>query len=274
MHTLKQILSRRLFLFLLAILAFARPVGAKSVYVITDRDSTVNAYRIAGDQIQYQATAEDLPDNGLGAVGLALDPDSETLFVTYEQTDSQHPFNKIELINAKTMLVEQEPATAPGASNLAGIVFDQAKQKLYAVDRGTNKLFVYLWNPRAKTLILEGGTYKTLTDLEDNNAIDYNDLALFCKDWLWQAGWTRPFTCGFGHGAGRDMGSMGLESEQMMIAPYPAEAEAQEAQVEPIDIDEILKWLDEIWLEYDELREMIPEDEWQKFIEAVKESAG
>jgi len=105
MHTLKQILSRRLFLFLLAILAFARPVGAKSVYVITDRDSTVTAYRIAGDQIQYQATAEDLPDNGLGAVGLALDPDSGTLFVTYEKDDE--PLDKIELINARTMIYKE-----------------------------------------------------------------------------------------------------------------------------------------------------------------------
>jgi len=50
--------------------------------------------------------------------------------------------------------------------------------------------------------------------------------------------------------------------------------EHSQRQVKPIDIDEILKWLDEIWLEYDELREMIPEDEWQKFIEAVKESIG
>jgi len=104
MRTLKQILSRRLFMFLLAILAFARPVGARSVYVITDRDSTVNAYRITGDQIDYQATAEALPDSG-SAVGLALDPDSGTLFVTYEKDDE--PLDKIELINARTMIYKE-----------------------------------------------------------------------------------------------------------------------------------------------------------------------
>ena len=31
--------------------------------------------------------------------------------------------------------------------------------------------------------------YEEDCDLEDNNAIDYNDVALFCEDWMWQAAW-------------------------------------------------------------------------------------
>jgi hypothetical protein len=33
------------------------------------------------------------------------------------------------------------------------------------------------------------GNYDENCDLEDNNSIDFNDLALFCEDWLWQAAW-------------------------------------------------------------------------------------
>jgi DNA-binding beta-propeller fold protein YncE len=120
----------------------------------------VAAYKINGSQIEAQTTASGLPNRGEGAVGLALDPESETLFVTHEK--GSVAIDKIDLIDAKIMQVEQGPATAPGAENLAGVVFDESKQKLYAVDRGSNKLFVYQWDPMTKSLALEGGTYKSL----------------------------------------------------------------------------------------------------------------
>ena len=74
---------------------------ARSVYVITDSASTIKAYDIQGDRIVEQVTAENLADHG-GAVGLALDPGSETLFVTYEGS------NIIEMVNAKTMISEEK----------------------------------------------------------------------------------------------------------------------------------------------------------------------
>ena len=82
-----------------------------------------------------------------GAVGLAVDTPSETLFVTYEFT------NIIQLVDARTM-TGIGSTTAPGASNLAGIVMDEAKNPLYIVDRFTSKLYVYSWNPATKTLTL------------------------------------------------------------------------------------------------------------------------
>jgi hypothetical protein len=133
---------------------------AKSVYAIIDRYSTVAAYDIQGDQIAGpDATAQNLPHYGGGAVGLALDPDSEILFVTYEAS------NIIEMVNAKTMVSEQNPITVPGASNLSGITFDQTKQKLYVMEREDNRLYVYLWSPFTHTLILEGDTYKILENI-------------------------------------------------------------------------------------------------------------
>ena len=161
MHTLKEITFTHFFLLLMVTASFVGAVQAKSVYVITDRASTVKAYRIQDDQIQEQATAQDLPNNGNGAVGLALDPDSATLFVTYEGS------NIIEMVNANTMVYEGNPVQAPGAPSggLAGIVFDETKQKLYVVGRQSNKLYVYLWDAATKALTLEGDTYRTLENL-------------------------------------------------------------------------------------------------------------
>ena len=87
------------------VLNFSQTSKAKSVYVITDRDSTVKAYRVVDEQIDKQTYAKNLDDHGGGAVGLALDPCSATLFVTYEGS------NIIEMVNAKTMISEQNLGT-------------------------------------------------------------------------------------------------------------------------------------------------------------------
>lgn len=160
MHSVKQNILTYLFIVFVVITAFGQTVQGKSVYVITNIGTgTIKAYDIQVDQIEYQATAENLECQGVGAIGLALDPDSQILFVTYEDSGI------IEMLNAKTMISEENPVAVPGASNLAGIAFDQDKQKLYVVERENVKLFVYLWDPLTKTLTLEGGTYKTLPNL-------------------------------------------------------------------------------------------------------------
>ncbi|MCK5509695.1 MAG: YncE family protein [Desulfobacterales bacterium] len=125
---------------LLAVLA-AMMVGtasAKSVYVIASWDSNpnpINAYDIQGGLLAYQSTGF-VPYRGVGAMGLALDTDSKRLFVTYEYS------NIIEMIDAETFDQLGSQAAA-GAYNLAGIVVDQAKGLVYAVDRGTLNLYVY-----------------------------------------------------------------------------------------------------------------------------------
>ncbi|MFZ2410212.1 MAG: PKD domain-containing protein [Candidatus Methanoperedens sp.] len=162
-------------LLLLLLLVFgAGDASAKSMYVISSINSNptpIQAYDIQGNNIVYQATYS-VPRYGGGAVGLAIDTDSKFLFVTYEIS------NVISLIDATTM-TSQGTTTAPGASNLAGIVVDQDKQKVYTVDRSTNKLYVYSWNPVTKTLTLDGGTYKLLPGVYQAHGIaldEVNDL--------------------------------------------------------------------------------------------------
>ncbi len=148
----------------LAVMILTGAASAKSVYVIDDINSNptpISAYDIQASGIVYQTT-NTVPYYGWGAVGLAVDTDSAYLFVTYESS------NQISIVNATTMMVSaSSPVEAPGASNLAGIVVDQDKQKVYAVDRHTNHLYVYAWDPVATTLTLEGGSYLSLANVTD-----------------------------------------------------------------------------------------------------------
>jgi len=64
-------------------------------------------------------------------------------------------------------------------------------------------------------------------------------------------------------------------SESLIVTEglYPSSL-TKEAQPEVIelDIEVIVKWLFELWLTDDELRKVISEDEWLKFIESVIQS--
>jgi len=123
---------------------FSGNVYGRSLYAITNcQGGTLTAYDIQGDQIVYQINTQ----IDTWAIGLALDPESETLFVTYDGSD------KLVLVDAKTM---QQIDSIPVSDELSGIVYDQSKQKIYAVSREDRFLYVYLWNPITKTLIQDG----------------------------------------------------------------------------------------------------------------------
>ena len=136
----------------MAVFAFAMAgiASAKSMYVISDLNANppeLQSYDITGSTLVWQTTNTIL-NHGYGPVGLTIDTDSAMLFVTYENS------NTIELVDATTMASEGF-TTAPGASNLAGVVVDQDKQKVYTMDRRTKKLYVYSWDAVAKTLTLD-----------------------------------------------------------------------------------------------------------------------
>ena len=128
MRFTRQIISvQSIVLFIL--IAFSAPTArAKSVYAIINNYSRIiGAYKIDANQIDYQAEIQ-APQHGDRAIDLAIDSGSFCIFVTYEGS------NIIEIMNAKN-LEHEGSVTATGASKLAGIVFDEAKQKLYTVDK-------------------------------------------------------------------------------------------------------------------------------------------
>ena len=176
-RTIARLMTAVLLVAVVAAIGLAAPAMAvvtKSLYVIANINASptpINAYGIVGNTLVYQAT-DTVPAYAGGAVGLAIDTNSGFLFVTYEAS------NVIQLVDAKTM-TGAGSTTAPGASNLAGIVVDEGKQKVYAVDRNTSLLYVYSWNSTTKTLTLDAGFPKVLPGTSSLHGIaldEVNDL--------------------------------------------------------------------------------------------------
>jgi len=136
--------------------AITNKVEARSVYVIANTGAwwsdvpIMRAYDIEGGNLIFQTQYECVHSL---AISLAIDIDSKFLFVTHEQYQ-QYPGNVVEIVNGRTMQYA-DTVTAQGASNLAGIIFDREKQKVYTVDRSTPNLYVYSWNPRIPRLVLD-----------------------------------------------------------------------------------------------------------------------
>ena len=149
----------------------AGTASAKSLYVLSDTNSAsspIQAYDINTAGVTYQATHT--TGSGWGEVGVAIDSNSGYLFITHESSGLLY------LVNGTTMTAAGT-VTAPGASNLAGIVVDEGKQRVYAVDRSTTNLYVYDWDSSAKTLTAVTGSPFTLSAAAYGIALDEaNDL--------------------------------------------------------------------------------------------------
>lgn len=158
----------------------AGTASAKSLYVNKDlnANSPISAYDIQVNNLVWQQTS--VPTR-YGGAGLAIDTDSETLFVTFEFSGT------LDIVNAKT-LAKLGQVSAPGASNLAGIVVDQDKQKVYTSNRESSYIYIYSWNAATKTLTLDNtqslvGAYKIYgLALDEKNDILYvGDLTTTVK---------------------------------------------------------------------------------------------
>jgi len=150
---------------------------AKSIYAITNHFlSEISAYKITGTELEYQTADDFSTEYTSHPVGLALDPCSETLFVSHDGCFY------LSLINAKTMeLIEVKAMDFEPC----GLAYDVSKQKLYAVRRAsqtpTKQVYIFSWDPETKQLtddnnikILDeiyGGIYGIAFD--DNDGIIY-----------------------------------------------------------------------------------------------------
>ncbi len=158
----------------------------KSLYVITSinqGDVPIDAYEIDGGSMAYEETY-DIVYRGWGAVGLALDNIDDVngyVMITYEMSPI------IQVLDGKRM----KPVfsvTAPDATNLAGLVVDQDRSKIYTIDRSTNHLYVYSWDRDKQELKndKEGETppYIELTDCENGFgiALDEENDRLYVGD--------------------------------------------------------------------------------------------
>jgi len=103
-------------------------------------------------------------------------------------------------------------------------------------------------------------------DLADNNAIDFGDILAFCHHWLSNAElWTGPMPLMAGRGGAGMVEGSGLDAGLSAVAV----AEREPAIAEPVDIEAIMKWLAEIWLDPD-VQKSIDEEKFLKVYESLK----
>ena len=105
-------------------------------------------------------------------------------------------------------------------------------------------------------------------DLDREGNVDYNDLGLFVEYWLWPGSQTQTTTMG----QGSEMDSS-LEQPYMQQTQQPQSATQEiypSQTTQEIDVNEIVKFLEDIWLEENEIiSQMYSEAEWKEFIESV-----
>jgi len=133
-------------LHLLASLLFAQ----KSVFIISNHNqSHSQAYSIEGSQVNYQADIDISTQNpGFGAVGNAVWPEKNLMFVTYEGSGV--------IVWSSTTILEKVGDFETGFGSLAGIVIDRIKNLIYVMGRGSSDLYVYSFDENENTLVFEG----------------------------------------------------------------------------------------------------------------------
>ena len=154
---------------------------AKSLYLIAniDADPTpIRTYDLQGAPVYIEFQAEQgVPNHASGAVGLAVDGRNKKLFVTYENG------NQIQVMDA-VYFRDLGTAIAFKAMDLAGIAFDQGRNRVYTLERGTNRLYVYDWNNSTNSLALVSGSPFVLAHVSSafGLALDENRGRLFVAD--------------------------------------------------------------------------------------------
>jgi subtilisin family serine protease len=123
--------------------------------------------------------------------------------------------------------------------------------------------------------------YNSICDISipRNNIIDANDLARLCDNWLWQPPWNQSemmMGAGYAHGAGfTESLSITSPPEQLQIELQsdlePLQPEPQPHLTEE-DIQDLVDWLEQLWLTDEEVRNTSTEAEWQEFIEILKQA--
>jgi len=154
----------------------------KSVYAITNHsNSTISSFKIINNELKYQTETQLGMPEGSGAVGLAIDPDSWTIFVSYDGSKN------IGVIDARLMKPEEDPVViAPW--ELAGIVWDNTVDRLYGIRRegstSLDNIVIYKWNSYLKELSQDGDTIK-LPSFPNNGlgiTLDENEGLLYATD--------------------------------------------------------------------------------------------
>jgi hypothetical protein len=170
---------------------------AKSVYAITNHGAeTITAYQIQGNQLEFPSANSFNHDE---LINVTVDSQRKLLFVTVEG-------GGIFCVDAET-LVEKGYSSTP--CELAGIVADELRQKIYAVGRQTNQLYIYTWDGNAFALIQQvtlanlggEGAYGIALDKVSRRLYVANNTAMVQYYDVDDPDWAHLGSCNVGHAA-------------------------------------------------------------------------
>jgi len=119
------------------------------------------------------------------------------------------------------------------------------------------------WEPTDPDLI---DNWDSRCDLDGDYIIDIDDLALFCDEWLWQACWFNDDTWMM---MGMDGGAMAAApvTEQTILETKPPHVMTIWEEIKLVE--ESIDWLEKVWLEDENLRKEVSEEEWKEFINSL-----
>ena len=111
--------------------AMVKTADAKSLYVITDQNSgELATYDINPDGTVSNPTPFSIQDCGVGSVGLAIDANSTTLFISYEMSGSPN----FAIVDATTLELIGT-VNDPQWGTFTGIDMDDVNNIVYATHR-------------------------------------------------------------------------------------------------------------------------------------------
>ena len=123
---------------------------AKSLYVAGDtekeRDAALWVYDVQPDGKIVLQTTSIFPKGGASGVnGLGVDPNTNTLFVTYTQNHYSGIMDS-DTLEWKKFIYLVPVDTYPG-----GMVYDEANGRIYTTDEGKSRLIIYKWVPEMQS---------------------------------------------------------------------------------------------------------------------------
>ena len=165
--------------------AMVKTADAKQLYLITDHDisalATCNINPADGrvtDPVYYS------PNPMYGAVGIAVDENATTLFISYEMSGSSN----FAIVDATTLELIGT-VNDPQWGTFTGIDMDDVNNIVYATHRfPLCELYAYDWDPVAKTLTPEDGNPIALPNCTKAGsfglAVDEINGRLYIAHWL------------------------------------------------------------------------------------------
>lgn len=142
MKTIMKKSIKSLMAFTIACMGFGTVANAQilkrdTVYVIKSMNSSVpvGAYKVENDGNLTDTSTTNV-NSGSASVGLAVCTKNKRVFISHEGSGT------VDVVDGETF-AKLSSLTIPGTSDIAGMVFDEDRKRLYVVDRDQTHIFVY-----------------------------------------------------------------------------------------------------------------------------------